>query len=506
MILRCRFHIFFIIIACAWLLQSCEETSRDVSDRVAMDDFAAVVEEGLTVDLQSVYRHLDKLCKANGGQEEPSVYLRKYYKERKPLMWIRRGGVCDNAKLLVEVLSKAGEEGLNTGVFKLGQIEKDILRIDSLHFDEKNTINEVLARLEFNLTKAYFLYGSVLRYGYVNPTTVLNKSQVIGDDTIKVPSRQFDIHIERPDEAFFLSSAAIAPTDSLTTYLEKLKPQGELYRQLKNELRNAKSGEYRKKVLVNMERARWRLKDPIEKHDKYVFVNVASQMLVAVSKDSTMTMKVCCGTTGNKTPLLNSYIKKMDINPVWRMPYSIVKSIAGRAGNAAYFNSRRYSIYDGAGRKVNPENVTREQLLSGRYSVVQAAGKGNSLGRIIFRFDNSFSVYLHDTNSPWVFKQANRCVSHGCVRLERPYDMAVFLLGDKQADKAEDVKYSMTHDPAPKDSVVDERMLRECKVDPQVPVYIHYFTLFPDTSHRLREFSDVYGYDKIIHHYLKAIL
>ncbi len=486
-------------------MQSCEENIGDSTQSATMDDLSAVADNRMFIDLQTVYKQLDKMCKGTSGLDEVAVNLRRYYKDKNPLIWVRRNGVCGSAKQLVELLGKAEEDGFSSNLFKLKQIEKDIQRIDSLTFDDKNSINEVVARVEFNLTKAYFLYAAVQQYGYVNPATVLNKSQVIGDDTIKVSSRQFDIKLERPDELFFKYAAAMVPTDSFTTYLDCLKPQSPLYQQFKNELKNAKSGDYRKKVLVNMERARWRLKDPVEKHSKYVLVNVASQMLVAVSKDSTMTMKVCCGSTGKKTPLLNSYIKKMDINPVWRMPYSIIKGIAGRAGNASYFNSRRYSIYDGAGRKVNPANVTSSQLLSGRYSVVQAAGKGNSLGRIIFRFDNNFSVYLHDTNSPWVFKQANRCVSHGCIRLERPFDMAVFLLGDKQADKAEDVKYSMTHDPEPKDSIRDDRMLKVCKVDPEIPVYLTYFTLFPDHSQHLREYSDVYGYDKIIYHHLSAI-
>ena len=254
-----------------------------------------------------------------------------------------------------------------------------------------------------------------------------------------------------------------------------------------------------------MERARWRLVDPVEKHDKYILVNVAAQHLFAVSPNSSLTMKVCCGATSTKTPLLNSYIKKMDLNPVWRMPFSIIKGIAGRAGNSSYFNNRRYSIYDGAGRKVDPSRVTRDQLLSGRYSVVQAAGKGNSLGKIIFRFDNNFAVYLHDTSSPWVFNQQNRCVSHGCVRLERPFDLAVFLLGDDNADMIEKVRYSMDNGPQ-NDSIPSIKNIKECKVNPEVPVYLTYYTIYPDLSHVMNEYNDVYGFDKILYHELSPIL
>lgn len=78
------------------------------------------------------------------------------------------------------------------------------------------------------------------------------------------------------------------------------------------------------------------------------------------------------------------------------------------------------------------EKVTRAMLLSGDYVVMQEGGEGNSLGRIIFRFDNNFSVFLHSTSNPnRTFSRSDREVSHGCVRVERPFDLAVFLLEKK---------------------------------------------------------------------------
>lgn len=68
--------------------------------------------------------------------------------------------------------------------------------------------------------------------------------------------------------------------------------------------------------------------------------------------------------------------------------------------------------------------------MNGGQYIIQAGGPKNSLGRIIFRFDNNFSVFLHDTSSPWVFQRERRTVSHGCVRVEKPYELALFLLDD----------------------------------------------------------------------------
>lgn len=82
----------------------------------------------------------------------------------------------------------------------------------------------------------------------------------------------------------------------------------------------------------------------------------------------------------------------MDLNPKWFVPRSIIlKDMAHHAGNVGYFKSRNYYISDrSTGKEVDPAMVTRSMLVSGKYGVVQRGGKGNALGRIIFRFDNNF--------------------------------------------------------------------------------------------------------------------
>ena len=75
-----------------------------------------------------------------------------------------------------------------------------------------------------------------------------------------------------------------------------------------------------------------------------------------------------------------------------------------RVGNPGYFRARNYYVREVAtGKEVDLNRVTRSMLMSGAYGIAQRGGKGNALGRIIFRFDNNFSVFLHDTNSKGVF-------------------------------------------------------------------------------------------------------
>lgn len=220
-------------------------------------------------------------------------------------------------------------------------------------------------------------------------------------------------------------------------------------------------------------------------------------------------MRIALGSLKTKTPLLTSKIKRMDFNPQWIIPKSIIKnSVRHNAGNTAYFNSHDYFIRQrSTGREVDPAIVTGDMLMSSDYLVIQRGGEGNSLGRIIFRFDNDYSIYMHDTSNRNVFSHTNRCVSHGCIRVEKPYDLAVFMLADKDESMMKKIDYSMTvkygrhrTDDDDVNSPINRRMmLRSLKVEPQVPVFITYYTLYTDTNGTLVRYDDIYGFDPVIY-------
>lgn len=149
-------------------------------------------------------------------------------------------------------------------------------------------------------------------------------------------------------------------------------------------------------------------------------VNIPSFHLLAIDHQDTLSMRIGCGASKTKTPILNSHIKRMELNPQWFVPRSIVlHDMIHRVGNHGYFRARNYYVREVAtGKEVDLDRVTRSMLISGAYGIAQRGGKGNALGRIIFRFDNNFSVFLHDTNSKGVFGQEDRGVSHGCIRIE----------------------------------------------------------------------------------------
>ena len=495
---------------CAFLLCGCHERAANSNKETTLASFATLADEAYSVSPRRMKWQMDSLLGSDQGALATDAHVRSYYRNGGNWVWVDRLGIDGRADMLVSYLKRVGEEGLSTRRFFVRQIEADLQRVRSLDFGEES-ISRVLARLEYRLTKAYLHYVTGQRFGYLNPTFTFNRIDSLDtnkNDSVKRPVRYrglFDIAMDHADKNFYHAAMRKAgDTDSLSAFLRDIQPQDAFYKMLKEELQKPRLSKAMKaKVICNMERCRWRLHDHPQDHKKYVMVNIPSFHLAAIDHGDTLNMRIGCGSFKTKTPLLTSRIKRMDVNPKWFVPRSIIeKDILRHVGNRHYFDSRNFYVVDRkSGREVELENVTRELLLTPGYSVVQRGGKGNSLGRIIFRFDNNFSVYLHDTSSRDVFSRTDRGVSHGCVRVEKPFDLAAFLLEDKNQQTLDKIEYSMTAD-----SLADRSMVvGSVKVEPEVPVFITYFTLYPAGSGKslgMREYADVYGYDRIIYDFL----
>ena len=246
-----------------------------------------------------------------------------------------------------------------------------------------------------------------------------------------------------------------------------------------------------------------------KKFNKYVEVNIPSFLLRAINNNDILTMRVGCGTTQYKTPLLTSKITRMDINPQWIIPKSISK---GYVGNHQYMHKMGMFVYDKKLGKLPPEEASYNKVMNGEQYIIQAGGPKNSLGRIIFRFNNNFSVFLHDTSSPWLFQRTNRAVSHGCIRVEKPYELALFLLNERNEKLQEKLEYSMTvelvndNDSLRKSKIDRSRMINSVSVNPSIPLFVTYYTKYWDENGRLADYQDIYGYDEVLYNKLKPFV
>jgi murein L,D-transpeptidase YcbB/YkuD len=493
----------------AMVFTSCHERLSNTNKETTIESFSKMKSGSYIIKSHRIRKYIDDIIRLDSDSALSDYKTRSYYLNKCSFLWIDRHGIDSRADSLITYLRTVKDMGFSIKSFYVDEISEDLIKVRSLNFNKHNNINYVLAHLEYNLTKAYLRYVYGQRFGFTNPLYLYNHLDVKDSDSLRVTYRTlFDLQIERPTKSFCHDALAKIYNDSISAFLHEIQPTNPLYYHFLSIIRKNKFSLVEKnKYLCNLERCRWRLKDYPQNHNKYVLVNIPSLHLLGIDGDKVLSMRIGCGSSDTKTPLLSSYIKRMDINPNWIIPHSIIKkTIIRHLGNETYFNRNHFYIRERkTGKKMRLYNVTRDMLLnSNDYLVIQEGGEGNSLGRIIFRFDNKFSVFLHDTSNKGIFSKEERDVSHGCIRIEKPFDLAVFLMKKKDEDIIDKLKYSMTvsvnkyDDCTPNENIDRKRMIGSYFVNPAIPIFIIYYTLYPDPYGKLQEYSDIYGYDKVL--------
>ena len=495
---------------------SCNKIETNPYADVSLEQYASMRSSFFKVNSDIINKHIASLIRSDADTLYSDRNVRGYYKKGGSYVWITRTGIDERADTLLSFLQSVSADGFSVDKFFVPQISSDLEKLRTLSFDSLDDINAVMARLEYRLTKAYFRYASGTRFGYVNPYKVFNSLDRLSDDSLCSSFRVlYDVDTEVAGPDFFTTLLSELSSGEIGGFLRSIQPANPYYAILRARLSDSLlSRPHRLQILANMERCRWRVADTPYSHASYIVVNIPSYGLSFVSPDTIAHMKVCCGARKTKTPLLSGHVMRIDINPQWVIPKSIIKTdIARHAHDDNYFSSRRYFIRDRrTGKKLPPSEVSADMLLDNDFQVVQEGGAGNSLGRIIFRFANNHSIYLHDTSSPGAFSRTDRSVSHGCIRLEKPYLLASLLLGDKGSVLSR-IRYSMTADVSPlgkkrhemtqeqmlvADTLRKDMLIGSVKVTPQIPLFITYYTLFPDANGNISDLPDVYGYDERI--------
>lgn len=510
-------------------LSACENKAANPNTRISLDSFSGLRSNTFAQNSFRIRSEIDSCMAYDKDSLTTDYWIRHYYQNKGTFIWIDRHGVDARADTLLSWLKTVRGMGFSPRQFRVRQIERDLYRIRHLHFDRVNNINVVMGRLEYNLTKGYFRYAVGQRFGFMNPDYVFNHLDAVDGQSSDTPSpvkyhQLFDIPMEHATKRFYALALWKVRQDSIAGFLREIQPTRPFYSRLLHLLKRARTREARELILCNLERCRWRLKDYPQRHRKYVIVNIPSFRLDAVDGYKDLSMRMGCGTRETKTPLLVSSIYRMDINPQWIIPKSIIKkSVARHAGEEAYFENKRFFIEERkSGGRVNPVHASRSMLLSPDYAVIQEGGKGNALGRIIFRFRNNFSIYIHDTSSRGFFSREDRGVSHGCIRVQKPFGLAMFLLSKKDPHLIGQIRYSMSADISSLQHPLDHRqmgqdeedhrqdahlnrqlLVNSVKVEPAIPLYITYYTLYPKKDGHLEKYDDVYGYDHVILHFLK---
>lgn len=522
---RISFAATSLVLGAFAFLSSCSDRKPNPNADISLSYYHSLAFPSNHISDRKVRRQLVRMVANDSDSTLGDFYARKYYDERGPLVWVNRKGVIADADTLLDRLSEVERIGFNPSRFRIPQIREDLERVHSLRFDDAHPAGKVLARLEYNLTKALFRFAAGQRFGYTIPNNLFNRLDLTDPKDVTSQSYRelYALDSPRPGKRFYKDALHEAGQGTLAAFLDSCEPQSPLYAQFVNSLHGDSARLLgRELLLVNLERSRWRMDDYPWKHKKYVMVNLPTLHLLAKSEDEALSMRIGCGAVKTKTPLLQGDIFRIDVNPQWIIPRSIVKKSIIHRLSSGYFASKHYFIRDRAtGADIPPYEASVDALLNGSQLVIQEGGEGNALGRLIFRFNNGLSIYLHDTSSKGVFSQSDRDVSHGCIRVEKPFQLASFLLGKDNQKTIDKIWYSIHADVSPlgkrnneltpqqqavADTLKRKMLIGKADVAPKVPVFIWYYTLFPDVTGVLRTYSDLYGYDSVIYSYLKNYL
>jgi murein L,D-transpeptidase YcbB/YkuD len=238
---------------------------------------------------------------------------------------------------------------------------------------------------------------------------------------------------------------------------------------------------------------------PPKMPEQYIWVNIPGYYLWVINHDTVaLESKTIIGKPETRTPLLTSEISDMITYPTWTVPTSIIAKqyLPKLKNNPNYLARLGLRLVNAKGETISGGSVDWGRYSKGiPYKVVQGSGDNNSLGVMKFNFNNPYAVYLHDTNQRYLFKNAMRALSHGCVRVQEWEKLAFYIarndsLNSRQPDS---LKYNT-------DSIrnwIAAKERRRIDVKSHIPLFIRYFTC-EGKEGKVKFYDDIYSEDKIL--------
>ncbi|MEO1562829.1 MAG: L,D-transpeptidase family protein [Pseudomonadota bacterium] len=252
------------------------------------------------------------------------------------------------------------------------------------------------------------------------------------------------------------------------------------------------------RVVANLERERWFTRNRGKRH---IWVNIAdARVTVYDNGRATFTSRTVVGKAvrDQRTPEFADEMTYMVINPTWHVP----RSIAGKEylpilqSDPGFLARRNMRLLTQSGETVSASGVNFSQYSESNfpYLIKQRPDPGNALGRVKFMFPNRYNIYLHDTPAKSLFNRDYRAHSHGCIRVQEPFEFAYHLLA-KQTGNAKGFFHT----------ILDRGAEQYVNLKEPVPVYISYNTAFLGKTGDITYRHDVYGRDaKVYNALLKA--
>jgi murein L,D-transpeptidase YcbB/YkuD len=247
-----------------------------------------------------------------------------------------------------------------------------------------------------------------------------------------------------------------------------------------------------RQMQLTLERWRW-LPDSYQRAP--IVANIPEFRLRAYDKDFNIgvTMNVVVGKAyGHNTPVFSDTMEYVVFRPYWAVPYSITRAelIPHIMRDPDYLAKKDLEVVDSKQKVVSSGRVSGEvlsQLRAGKLFIRQKPGPMNSLGLVKFLFPNSYNVYMHDTPATELFSKSRRDFSHGCIRLEKPADLAAWVLRDNPGWTPERIRAAM-----------NGSTTQQVNLAHPIPVLIVYATVIVLEDGLVHFYDDIYGHDETL--------
>jgi L,D-transpeptidase YcbB len=235
------------------------------------------------------------------------------------------------------------------------------------------------------------------------------------------------------------------------------------------------------KVIFALEQMRWL---PSDLGSPRVFINQPAYTASFIEGETEkLKMRVVIGKPSNQTSFFYDEIEQVDYNPYWGVPQSIIvnEMLPRLRSDPGYLDRAGYEVTDAKGRRISSSAIDWGQYgAKVPYNVRQTPSEANALGELKILFPNKHAIYMHDTPQKSLFDRDSRAFSHGCIRLQDPRGMAAAVLGTSVDHIAKKLKQGHSSE----------------KTTLKIPVYVAYFTAWPDVSGKVEYFGDVYDRDQ----------
>jgi len=254
-----------------------------------------------------------------------------------------------------------------------------------------------------------------------------------------------------------------------------------------------------RQIELNMERWKWL---PRDLGDRYLIVNTPAYDLRAVEEDKTvLELAAVVGRPYRRTPVFSDTMRYMVLNPAWEVPHKLAveDKLPILRKDPDWAAREGMHVYEGWGsdaKEIDPATVDWSKVTrqSFKYRLRQDPGPANALGRIKFMFPNKFNVYLHDTPARELFAKEERSFSSGCIRVEKPLDLAVYLMRGDPRWTREALEQAL-----------DKESEFEIRLPRPLPVHILYWTAWAEEDGRISFRNDVYGRDARLEEALSSL-